>query len=531
MVRTPRRPRLPLRGVSAFAAAAGMTAAAAGLGAALDPIALERAPYVTFLAASLLVFQVCGMGLAALEMVAGGLIGAWLFVSPRGTFKLGGDGLVGLILYYVTCAIVFLVLRSLSLSRSTAERRRDELREAEAEIRSHHERMRVTLASLADALIAADTEGRVTLFNEAAGRLTGVDPTEAHGRSLADVLGPATSAEDDALCEAFGRVLVQGETFGPVCLPLRPGPGATVIASDEEDGGAIHVELTVTPIRDEATAGAVIGLVLVFRDVSGTRRAARELERAKAAAEAANRAKDRFLAALSHELRTPLTPVLLGISYLLDADEAPESLRPTFDMIRRNVEAESRLIDDLLDAVQLRRGPLTLILRPADAHPLVRQAVESCRAELEAAGVALELDLAAPSDRVRVDPGRTRQVVAILARNAAKFSRRGGRVVVRSRVDPAPAPGRLVVEVEDAGAGIAPGSLARIFEVFEQDQQPTSGPKRGGLGLGLAIARAIVDATGGSLTAASPGLDLGATFTLALPLFLPEPAPAAPRPD
>ena len=232
--------------------------------------------------------------------------------------------------------------------------------------------------------------------------------------------------------------------------------------------------------------------------------------------EAANRAKDHFLATLSHELRTPLTPILVMASRLTADERLPAEARAGLDMIRRNVELEARLIDDLLDLTRITRGKLELHGELTDLRQLIRQALETCdEGELAARRVALELD--GEEHPLWGDPHRLTQVLWNLLRNALKFTQEGGRITVRLRREGLPAASSLVVEVADSGIGIEPEALPHIFDAFDQGKSGTT-RRFGGLGLGLAISRAIVELHGGRLTAASEGRDRGATFTVRLPL-------------
>jgi PAS domain S-box-containing protein len=246
-------------------------------------------------------------------------------------------------------------------------------------------------------------------------------------------------------------------------------------------------------------------------------------------AEAANSAKDHFLATLSHELRTPLTPVL-AVAARLDMDGSlPAGARAGLDMIRRNVELEARLIDDLLDLTRITRGKLELDRQPTDLRQVIRQAVETC-GERELAARALALDLAAGDHRVWGDSSRLTQVFWNLLNNALKFTPPGGTISVRSYLEGSylppgqPPSGFLVVEVADSGIGIDPDDLPRIFDAFDRGRGSGSGRGFGGLGLGLAIGRSIVEQHGGSLTAASAGPGRGSTLTVRLPQEVPNAA-------
>jgi CheY-like chemotaxis protein len=241
---------------------------------------------------------------------------------------------------------------------------------------------------------------------------------------------------------------------------------------------------------------------------------------ARAEAEAANEAKDRFLATLSHELRTPLTPVLATVTALLDQSTTPAASRDVLEMIRRNVHLEVRLIDDLLDLTRIRGGKLHMKREVVDAHKLIHQVVEICRDELRAADLRLVLDLAARRRAVDADPTRLQQVLWNLLKNAIKFTPPGGTVTVSSRDQNGGSPdapsNQLVIAVHDTGIGIRPDLLPRIFDIFEQGGV-SSTRRYGGLGLGLTISRSIVEQHGGRLVGASAGEGRGATFTLEIP--------------
>ncbi|HEV2843517.1 MAG TPA: PAS domain S-box protein [Thermoanaerobaculia bacterium] len=281
------------------------------------------------------------------------------------------------------------------------------------------------------------------------------------------------------------------------------------------DGRYIHAWDKGLIVRDrEGKAVRVVGSTI---DVSDRRRVQEELERAHAQAQAANEAKDQFLATLSHELRTPLTPVLAVLSRLETApDMGPHA--SDLSMIRRNVELEARLIDDLLDLTRITRGKLELHRREIDARRVIEHALSTTERDLAEKGLRLEVELAPEDHHVWADAPRLTQVLWNLLSNAAKFTPPGGVVTVRSRIERGPfGPRELAVEVQDTGIGIEPDVLPRIFDAFEQTNRRIT-RKFGGLGLGLAVSRAIVDLHGGRLTAASDGPGQGATFTVRLPL-------------
>ncbi|MDB6138000.1 MAG: hybrid sensor histidine kinase/response regulator [Verrucomicrobiaceae bacterium] len=229
-------------------------------------------------------------------------------------------------------------------------------------------------------------------------------------------------------------------------------------------------------------------------------------------ARAANRAKDDFLAALSHELRTPLTPVLMTATALESDLSLPAEVRQQLGMMRRNIELEARLIDDLLDITRISRGKLTIQPVAADVHQLLDHTVEMVRSDGLGKDVSVVFALEAARHHVMADPARLQQVFWNLVKNALKFTPSGGTVTIGTHND---AEERIVVVVKDTGIGIAAEALPHIFAAFEQGD--VAGQHRyGGLGLGLAISQAIAAVHGGSIVAASEGSGHGATFTVTL---------------
>jgi signal transduction histidine kinase len=241
-------------------------------------------------------------------------------------------------------------------------------------------------------------------------------------------------------------------------------------------------------------------------------------ERRLKEAEAASRAKDNFLATLSHELRTPLTPVLALVSAMRDDPRLPADLREDLNLINRNVTLEARLIDDLLDLTRIARGKLELRLETVDLTPLLEHALETSReGDLSGKNVVWQCDLAPGPVVARADPARLTQVFWNLLKNALKFTPEGGGITVTSRVLANDGASIFRVTVADTGAGIAPEALPRIFDAFEQGGRAIT-RAFGGLGLGLAISKALVDLHGGAITAQSAGVGQGALFTVELPL-------------
>ncbi|HSI13166.1 MAG TPA: response regulator [Chthoniobacter sp.] len=241
-------------------------------------------------------------------------------------------------------------------------------------------------------------------------------------------------------------------------------------------------------------------------------------ERQLLEAEAASRAKDHFIATLSHELRTPLTPVLALVSALQRDERLPQDVQEDMGTIFRNIELEARLIDDMLDITRIAKGKLELQFETMDIRPIIEHAVKTCCAH-EAAEkmITCHETLVAGEHLARVDAARLTQVLWNVLKNAIKFTPVGGQIFLSTRHEEADGGRWLVVEVEDTGIGIAPHILPRVFGAFQQGDRSIT-QQFGGLGLGLAISKAIMEAHGGTITAASPGTNLGSTFTVRLPL-------------
>jgi signal transduction histidine kinase len=250
------------------------------------------------------------------------------------------------------------------------------------------------------------------------------------------------------------------------------------------------------------------------QDRSARRQAERDVREARDLAEAANRAKDHFLAVLSHELRTPLTPVLTAIQTMEADPNLAVEFREPVQMIRRNVQLEVKLIDDLLDLTRVSRGKLELNLQPTEAHESIRQVISICSSDLRGKRLSITTDLSAKQCTVRADPARLQQILWNLLKNAVKFTPEGGSISVTTRDDPA---GQFEASVSDTGIGIDPEILPKVFDAFEQGGKGIT-RQFGGLGLGLAISRALAEQHGGRLFATSEGLGKGSTFFLRLPI-------------
>jgi signal transduction histidine kinase len=247
------------------------------------------------------------------------------------------------------------------------------------------------------------------------------------------------------------------------------------------------------------------------------RRVEEEVQRQKAAVEAANRTKDHFLAMLSHELRTPLTPVISALQSLEIEPAQTEETRSALAMIRRNIELETQLIDDLLDFTRIARDKMQMRFAPVDAHSAISNVVEICRAEAKSKRLRVQLNFQAERHHVTADVAKFQQIIWNLLKNAIKFTAEDGEIAISSSNI---SPGVLTISVRDNGIGMEPEVMQRMFDPFEQGNRSFES-RFGGLGLGLAISKSLAQAHGGTLTAQSDGPNRGSTFTLSMPTLSP----------
>jgi PAS domain S-box-containing protein len=340
----------------------------------------------------------------------------------------------------------------------------------------------------------ADADGNVEYFNRRWTDYTGLGVDRSLGENWTAVLHPDDLEPSTKLWRHAVRT---GETF------------QNEHRFRHKDGTYRWQLARGVPVRDED--GRVTRWFGTCTDVDDYKRAEQAIKESRDALEAANNAKDQFLAVLSHELRTPLMPVLMTVQALQDdRSPTPAALADALDVIRRNVELEARLIDDLLDLTRISKGKLQLNVDTVDLHAVIRSAMDICSVDVMGKRLGTTLDLTATRHHVRGDPARLQQVFWNLIKNAIKFTPAGGHVTVHTWDDPS---GAVNARVTDTGIGIEPAALSRIFDAFEQADQSVT-RQFGGLGLGLAISKALVDLHGGRLSASSPGVGRGSTFTL-----------------
>jgi signal transduction histidine kinase len=291
---------------------------------------------------------------------------------------------------------------------------------------------------------------------------------------------------------AIERVLTFGTPFQLIEHPLKDKTGMT------------HF-LNINLLRLQGSQETIQGVLYLVEDKTRDVTLRQELI-------GANAAKDQFLALLSHELRSPLAPVIAMVGEL--EAELPDSppVREALEVVRRNVELEARLIDDLLDVTRIAKGKLQLSFEPISVHQVLHRAYEICREEIAAKNLEAEFHLRAAQTHVEGDPARLQQVFWNLIKNSVKFTPEKGRITIETLN---PRSDKIEVRVIDTGIGIEPEKINKIFNAFEQGQTDIT-RRFGGLGLGLAISKALIDAHGGKIRVESPGKDQGAIFSLEL---------------
>ncbi|NJK67251.1 MAG: PAS domain-containing protein [Microcoleus sp. SU_5_3] len=355
-------------------------------------------------------------------------------------------------------------------------------------------------------LAVLDRDLRFLRLNPKLAEINGISVDVHLGRTVREIL-PNLADEVEPL---FYRILETGEPI--LDLEVRGETAA--------QPGVYRTWLeNWFPLPD--VDGQVIGINVVVQEVTDRKQAEIEREQlldrerlARAESERANRIKDEFLAVLSHELRSPLNPILGWVKLLQTRKFDQTRTKTALATIERNAQLQAQLIEDLLDISRIMGGKLSLNAAPVSLAFVISSAIETVRLAAEAKNIQLIADLDATVDRVFGDSGRLQQVVWNLLSNAVKFTPIGGQVTIRlTQVE-----GDVQIEAIDNGKGINPEFLPSIFEYFRQEDASTT-RKFGGLGLGLAIARQIVEMHGGRIWADSQGIDRGATFTVRIPLF------------
>lgn len=410
-----------------------------------------------------------------------------------------------------------LIVGGIAVVHDITERKR-----AEEEALEVHQRLTFHVENSPLAVIEWDSDFRVSRWSASAERLYGWKPDEVLGKYVSD--WHFVFDEDvDAVAQVTNRQRVGAELLG-----VQRNRNYT------KDGSVLYCEWYNSVLHDEN--GQLVSVLSLVLDVTDRRHAEEEragllaLERElRKRAEEADRLKDEFLATLSHELRTPLTSILGWATLIRNGEvDRVENLERALEIIERNARSQARLIDDLLDVSRIITGNLQLDVRPLNLEPIVRIAIDALRPAADAKGIKIQIKLDSLNCLVRGDPNRLRQVIWNLLMNGIKFTPRGGRVSLRLEcfaeqrsAEPvsssAPLSSYVRLTVSDTGDGITPEFLPYVFHRFRQEEGSIS-RKAGGLGLGLAVVRHLVELHGGNVSAESDGPGRGSVFTVDLPL-------------
>jgi two-component system, chemotaxis family, CheB/CheR fusion protein len=366
--------------------------------------------------------------------------------------------------------------------------------------------MAAIVESSEDAIISKDLNGIIASWNKGAEKLFGYTAAEVIGKPLMILVPPGRADEETFILERIRR----GEEVDPYETVRR-----------RKDGSEIDISLTVSPIRDKS--GKVIGASKIARDITERKRLEIEREEllrresaARAEAEKVSRLKDEFLATVSHELRSPLNSILGWARMLSENRLDQKKSARAFEVIYRNAHAQNQLIGDLLEVSRIITGKLRLDVRMVELIPIIEAAMDVVRPAADAKQIKLVSSLDPAAWPVSGDADRLQQIVWNLLSNAVKFTPRGGQVAVSLEREGA----SVTIIVSDTGEGIEPEFLPFVFDRFRQFEGDTK-RAHGGLGLGLAIVRHLVELHGGTVGAASTGKGRGATFTVTLPLTAP----------
>jgi PAS domain S-box-containing protein len=446
-----------------------------------------------FLAAILASAWFGGVGPAIVSLLALHFVHGSIYEGPEKLLAPTITSLIGTGGYYVVGITVGVLS---DMHRAARNRAQQDQREAVTQ----REHLRATLSCMADGVIVTDNNGQVTLMNRAAESLTAWNVNDAKARPCWEVFAIRREDAQEATEYPIARVLKDSRVVHceePVLLVSRKG-------------ATIPVAYSAAPVH--AADGSTTGVVLIFRDESQRRRAELALRNA-------DKRKDEFLATLAHELRNPLAPICMGAELLALGDNDAQTTEEVREMISRQAHHMVRLIDDLLDVSRITRGKLDLSKSRIELADVVGDAVAAVRPALDANRHDFVIRMPGEPMPLLADGHRLTQVVTNLLNNAAKFTPPEGRIeLVASQSG-----GEVSIAVSDSGIGIAADKIDSVFEMFAQIH-PTGESARGGLGIGLALVKSLVELHGGRVEVHSRGPNLGTTFNVRLPMLCDPPA-------
>ncbi len=489
--------------VAAYGMMLTVVAGAIGVRLLLNPFLSDRLPFITMFAAVVVTARYCGKGPALLSLVVGSLAVAYFVLEPRYSLA------VNQLEYQTGCVLFALIglgsisaFDTLEKARQRTEERKQQLeqevaarRAAEKFLANREELLRITFASIGDAVITTDAKGNVTYLNAVAQTLTGWTQEEACGKPLPTVFN---------IVNEETRLPVENPAQKVLMLRLAIGlANHTVLIS--KDKTERPIDDSAAPIQDDQ--GRVMGVVLVFRDISDRRRA-------EIAMREADRRKDEFLATLAHELRNPLAPIRNSLELMKRLKGNAELIEQARSIMERQTGQMVRLIDDLLDVGRITLNKLELRRERVELASVVDHCVEAIHPLCEQSNHELNVTLPPDPIYLHADPVRLAQVFGNLLTNACKYTEPGGRIWLTAEQQGSD----VFVKVQDTGVGIPPDMLSKVFDMFTQVDR-----SEGGLGIGLSLVKRLVEMHEGTVTAHSAGPGQGSEFVVRLPILIERP--------
>ena len=474
---------------------------------AFAPLLGDRFPFLTFFAAVVFTAWYGGFGPALLALVLSWFSADYFLLRHRGPLPIFENKYQVGFAFFLVGLTVALLAEWIRAAQRRARASDAETRRAQEGRLADREWHRITLASIADAVITTDSDGSVISLNPVAERLTGWSSVEAAGLPLKQVFRTVEETTNRSADRPLARVVQE----------------AGVVLTDDHmlfiarDGQVRSVEQNAAPIKDDQ--GKIMGVVIVIRDIT-------ERRRAEEALRDADRRKEEFLAVLSHELRNPLAPIQAALDLLRQAEMSRAESDRELSVVARQVRHLTRLVDDLLDVSRINRGRIELHTEPVVLDKALAEVIEAVKPLIDQR--QLELRIAMPTESIwlEADPTRLEQILLNLLTNAVKYTNVGGRIELTAERDG----DEVMVRVRDTGIGISVAMLPRIFDLFVQGDGRAD-RSRGGLGIGLSLVKTLVEQHGGSITAHSQGPGMGSEFVVRLPVQSVAPADGRPLPQ
>ena len=436
-----------------------------------------------------------GLGPGLLATILSAMAGRYFLLEPLHSLApvTPADG-IGMLLYLLLGTFISLVIERLHQANRQVEQQAAALYE-------QGERFRVTLASIGDAVIATDTDGRITFMNLIGEQLTGWTSDDARQQPLEAVLRIVDERTRNVVENPVNRVLQSGDIVGLT--------NHTVLL--RKDGAELPIDDSAAPIRDRN--GKMQGVALVFRDVTERRRLENEVEQRSKQLIVADVRKNEFLSVLAHEFRNLLAPLLNGIEYVRHFCGAEPRVEETVEVMNRQVQVMVGLVEDLMDCARISQGKVSLRRERIELVRTVKQAVETSRLLIDVRQQNFTLHTSDEQIWLDADPTRLMQIVVNLLNNAAKYTPEHGQICLSIEQDR----GHGIVRVRDSGLGIQREMLSRVFDLYTQSEQAEN-HSRGGLGIGLSLVRGFAELHGGTVDVFSEGSGKGSEFVVRLPL-------------